>query len=111
MPPPKFFEIIVILCFEKRFSRQNSVIHLKSNILAPQNFGLATTLFESTLSRFTLKLKVSYAVPEVIWNLIQEKFNPQSIHNWNFRRLHTFHVQDKFAELLNNKSLQLEFSK
>jgi len=48
--PPKFFENIVILCFEKRFSKQNSVIRLKSNILSPQNFcppeisGLATPL-------------------------------------------------------------------
>jgi len=43
-------ENIVILCFEKRFSKQNSVIRLKSNILAPpnflalQSFGLATPL-------------------------------------------------------------------
>jgi len=36
--PPKFLENIVILCFERRFSKQNSVIRLKSNILAPQNF-------------------------------------------------------------------------
>jgi len=32
MPPPKFVENIVILCFERRFSKQNSVIHLKLNI-------------------------------------------------------------------------------
>jgi len=38
--PPKFLENIVILCFEKRFSKQNSVIHLKSNYVAPQKiFG------------------------------------------------------------------------
>jgi len=36
--PPKFLENIVILCFERRFSKQNSVIRLKSNILPPQNF-------------------------------------------------------------------------
>ena len=36
--PPKFLENIVILCFEKRFSKQNSVIHLKSSILAPPKF-------------------------------------------------------------------------
>jgi len=48
--PPKSLENIVILCFEKRFSKQNSVIRLKSNILAPpnflalQSFGLATPL-------------------------------------------------------------------
>jgi len=47
---PKFLENTVILCFERRFSKQNSVISLKSNILAPQNFfpkknlGLATPL-------------------------------------------------------------------
>ena len=36
--PPKFLENIVILCFERRFSIQNSVIRLKSNILAPPKF-------------------------------------------------------------------------
>ena len=38
MAHPKFLENIVILCFEKRFSKRNSVIRLKSNILAPQKF-------------------------------------------------------------------------
>jgi len=33
MPSPKFEENIVILCFERRFSKQNSVIRLKLNIL------------------------------------------------------------------------------
>ena len=42
---PKFLENIVILCIERRFSKQNSVIRLKSNTLAPQIFGLATPLF------------------------------------------------------------------
>ena len=36
--PPKFLENIVILCFERRFSKQNSVIRLKSSILSPPNF-------------------------------------------------------------------------
>jgi len=36
--PPKFLENIVIFCFERRCSRQNSVIRLKSNILAPSKF-------------------------------------------------------------------------
>jgi len=36
--PPTFLENIVILCFEKRFSKKNSVIRLKSNNLAPPNF-------------------------------------------------------------------------
>ena len=42
--PPKFLENIVILCFEKRFSKQNRVIRLRSNILPPTNFwaGYAT---------------------------------------------------------------------
>ena len=42
--PPKFLENIVILCFERRFSKQNSVIRLKSDILHPPNFwtGYAT---------------------------------------------------------------------
>jgi len=37
--PPKFLENIVILCFERRFSKQNIVIGLKSNILAPKFLG------------------------------------------------------------------------
>ena len=47
--PPKLLENIVILCFERRFSKQNSDICLKSNIFPPkrppQNFwaGYATT--------------------------------------------------------------------
>jgi len=42
--PPKCLENIVIFCFERRFSKRNSVIRLISNILAAQNFwvGYAT---------------------------------------------------------------------
>ena len=36
--PPKFLENI-ILCFERRFSKQNSVIRLKPNILPPIFLG------------------------------------------------------------------------
>jgi len=36
--PPKFLENTDILCFEKRFSKKNSVIRLQSNFLAPHNF-------------------------------------------------------------------------
>ena len=36
--PPKFLENIVIWCFERRFYKQNGVIHLKSNILAAPTF-------------------------------------------------------------------------
>jgi len=46
MPLPKCLKNIVILCFDRRFSEQNSVICLKSNILDPQIFGLATPLQE-----------------------------------------------------------------
>jgi len=35
---PKFLQSMVILRFKKRFSKQNSVIRLKSNILAPPKF-------------------------------------------------------------------------
>jgi len=38
MATPKFLENIAILCFERRFSKQNSVIRLESNILASPNF-------------------------------------------------------------------------
>jgi len=33
------------------------------------------------------------------------------IHNWNFNRPHTCHGKDEFEQLLNDKSLQLEFPK
>jgi len=36
--PKKILENIIILCFERRFSKQNSVIRLKPNILPTQNF-------------------------------------------------------------------------
>jgi len=36
--PPKFLEHIVMLCFERRFSKHNSVIRLKSYILPPKKF-------------------------------------------------------------------------
>jgi len=42
--PPKFLENTVLLCIERRFSNQNSVIRLKSNILPPNISGLATPL-------------------------------------------------------------------
>jgi len=48
--PPKFLENIVILCFERCFSKQNIVIRLKLNILSPRIFvppqilGLTTPL-------------------------------------------------------------------
>jgi len=50
MGPPKCLENIVILCFERRFSKQNSMIRLKSNILAPPNFwvGYATAFSVKT---------------------------------------------------------------
>jgi len=37
--PPTFLENIVILCFERRFSKQNSVIRLKSYIFPPNFFA------------------------------------------------------------------------
>jgi len=36
MHPHKFLEHIVVLSFERRFSKQNGGIRLKSNILVPQ---------------------------------------------------------------------------
>jgi len=51
-PFPKFLEYIVILCFERRFAKQNSIIRLKSNILPrPKIFGLATSLFVVSIER------------------------------------------------------------
>jgi len=59
--PPNFLENIVILCFERRFSEQNSVIRLKSSILdsprifwPPPNFwaGYATAPMPNSVIRF-----------------------------------------------------------
>jgi len=41
---PKFLEYLVILCFERRYPKRNTVASLKSKILVPRNFGLATSL-------------------------------------------------------------------
>jgi len=72
MAPSKFLKnIVVILCFERRFSKQNSVIRLKSNILPPAIFGLATLLLlaravevnalaQGALRRFTQWLLVEH---------------------------------------------------
>jgi len=38
MASPKFLENIVILCFERRFFKQNSIIRLQSNILPHPKF-------------------------------------------------------------------------
>jgi len=42
--PPEDLEHIVILCFERRYPKQNTVIRPKSNILPPKKFwaGYAT---------------------------------------------------------------------
>jgi len=36
--PPKFLEHLVILCFERRYLKQNTVASLKSTILPPRAF-------------------------------------------------------------------------
>jgi len=60
---PKFLENIVILCFERRFSKQNVVIRLQSNIFAspeflpPQTFGLATSLLCELAFSILLNIK------------------------------------------------------
>jgi len=51
MPPSKFLQNIFILPFERRVSKQNSVIRLKSNILPLQISGLATPLDDLLVMR------------------------------------------------------------
>ena len=80
-PPPEFSENIVILCFERHLSKQNSVIRLISNILAPQNF-LSSPKFLSwlrhcmshVLSRMTRlewklmrRIRVMFTKSPIIW--------------------------------------------
>jgi len=44
------------LCFERRFSKQNSVIRLKSNIYAPSNFWAGyTTVTQASLGSQTIR--------------------------------------------------------
>jgi len=58
--PPTFLEHILILCFEKRYPKQNRAIRLKSNILALNKFfcppyfwaGYATVIFSIQTIRF-----------------------------------------------------------
>ena len=72
-------------------------------------FRVYANYFESTPSSFKLKLKASCSAEAL--TLIKENLDLKTIHNWNFRRAHTCHAQEEFAELLNDKNLQLEFSK
>ena len=60
---PQFLENIVVLCFERRFSKQNSFIRLnqtfcppKKTFGLPQIFGLATPLLPTTVSKFHVSL-------------------------------------------------------
>jgi len=70
--PPKFLENVVILCFESRFSKQNSVILLKSNILPPPIFfppqisGLATQLTLPGLDQCWLSVLLCSSVVQVL---------------------------------------------
>jgi len=48
--PQRFIQNRVISCFERRFSKQNSAIRLKSCILSPQNFGAGYATARTPLS-------------------------------------------------------------
>ena len=65
--PPRCLENIVILCFERRFSKQNSVIRLKSNILPPPKFwaGYVTATSCYLGSRFSYLRNVVTRMPTV----------------------------------------------
>ena len=56
--PPQIFRKYSHFCFERRFSEQNSLIRLKSNILPPQIFGLGTPLHVTVVSTCILKMLV-----------------------------------------------------
>jgi len=86
MPPRKFLENVVILCFERRFSKQNSVIRLKSNILAPQifwplpNFRAGMPLHPNTLEN----------LPVNPWGFTNPKLRTTVLNNNNIYRGITF---------------------
>jgi len=74
MALPKFLDNIVILCFERRFSKQNSVIRLKWSILVPQIFGLATPLMLLHLWRRFLVFRGNYFLIQYVWCVIMKFF-------------------------------------
>jgi len=47
MPPPKYLTYLVIVCFDRRYPKQNTVARLNSNALAPPTFwaGYATGIY------------------------------------------------------------------
>jgi len=66
--PLQFLENIVFWCFERRFSKQNSVIRLKSNI-SPPIFGLATSLVHDNTHKNFCRWKIIYPGNKYLWEL------------------------------------------
>jgi len=64
MAPPKCLENIVILCFVRRFSKQNSVIRLKSNILPPPNFWAGDATANDTSSSGVPRIYRAWGQPQ-----------------------------------------------
>jgi len=102
MPPPKCLKNKVILCFERRFSKQNSVIRLKSNSLPPQIFwpppkfwaGYATDCKCTVLSHLDQNIglnkhKLSLLVNDNLaeCNVSQEKMQLSTMALWAQKKL------------------------
>ena len=97
-PLPKFLENIVILCFERRFSRQTSVVRLKSNILAPPNF-LAPPKFLGWL-RHWLDCHGFQRNHKVWLHLLSKQGRTQLIYSAELTTEHAFENFGEIARLL-----------
>jgi len=71
---PNLLENIVILCFEKRFSKQNDVIRLKSYTFAPPKFFAPSKFLGWLCHCVGLLIFAQESNPEVLgWNMRETK--------------------------------------
>jgi len=98
MPPPKFLKSITILCFERRFSKQSSVIRLKSNILAPPKL-LGWLRHWSTVKMFLfcgqhrtvgIAQGAGFYSTKILYRLLPESVAAQKFKTIGIWLIHTF---------------------
>ena len=82
--PLKGLENIVILCFERRFSKQNCLIRLKSNILPPKFLGCLRHWSHLKLGPYIAEDLPSFS----LWT-------PKSMWRWgSYYQIHKTRIQD-----------------
>jgi len=86
----------VILCFERRFSKQNSVIRLKSNILATPKFwaGYASVCYHCRTGQPSFVCTVKKRMPQTTILKPEPGSSPTFISEARFR------PKTRFAELV-----------